>query len=498
MLIVFDIQDVYTPLQTDVIVQLDECREHLDLLLESIPTMFQNNKTAESAFGAEIKLVNLLKNGINPQTQTPKHSDNLQINLKLNNQNYALWTRMIRVAIGRISKALLSHLTSDPPSQDNESYEQWEQEDLIVFSWLIQNIEPTIAGNLTKYPTAKMLRDALVVTYSSGRDKLQTLNLHVKANDIKQNDSPLEELWITLKGVWEEIDRIDPNPMKCPDDIKAYAKIRSEQKLFQFLNALDRKYESIRREILRSESLPFLEATYATVRKEAAHQSILGANNHESQGIAVGLAATEAEGVGLATKGYHHSGGERMDQQSKRIKHTKNVTIVGNKGLRSERGKAPIVNNESNRKNATGFGIYDYANMANINKLNHEQSWIFDCGATDTMTYDSSDFSMSTKPTKSYIQTANGEKINVENGGTIEISSTLKLSNCLYDIRTGAIIGRGTERQGLYYVDEVAQNGTVLLSHGTKEREAWLWHRRLGHPSTGYLHMLFPKKISSN
>ncbi|KAJ0520490.1 putative RNA-directed DNA polymerase [Helianthus annuus] len=66
------------------------------------------------------------------------------------------------------------------------------------------------------------------------------------------------------------------------------------------------------------------------------------------------------------------------------------------------------------------------------------------------------------------------------------------------DIRTGAIIGRGTERQGLYYVDEVTQNGAVMLSHGTTEREAWLWHRRLGHPSTGYLHMLFPKLFPSN
>ncbi|XP_076955406.1 protein transport protein SEC24 B-like [Bidens hawaiensis] len=55
MLIVPDVQDVYTPLQTDVIVQLSECRQHLDLLLESIPTMFQNNKTADSAFGAGIK-----------------------------------------------------------------------------------------------------------------------------------------------------------------------------------------------------------------------------------------------------------------------------------------------------------------------------------------------------------------------------------------------------------------------------------------------------------
>ncbi|KAF5815735.1 putative sec23/Sec24, trunk domain, von Willebrand factor A-like domain superfamily [Helianthus annuus] len=40
MFIVPDVQDVYTPLQTDVIVQLFECRQHPDLLLESIPTMF--------------------------------------------------------------------------------------------------------------------------------------------------------------------------------------------------------------------------------------------------------------------------------------------------------------------------------------------------------------------------------------------------------------------------------------------------------------------------
>ncbi|MFS7977709.1 putative sec23/Sec24, trunk domain, von Willebrand factor A-like domain superfamily [Helianthus anomalus] len=52
MFIVPDVQDVYTPLQTDVIVQLSECRQHPDLLLESIPTMFQNNKTFDSAFGA--------------------------------------------------------------------------------------------------------------------------------------------------------------------------------------------------------------------------------------------------------------------------------------------------------------------------------------------------------------------------------------------------------------------------------------------------------------
>ncbi|KAG8388134.1 hypothetical protein BUALT_Bualt02G0094300 [Buddleja alternifolia] len=55
MLIVPDVQDVYTPLESDVIVQLAECRQHLEILLESIPTMFQSNRTADSAFGAAVK-----------------------------------------------------------------------------------------------------------------------------------------------------------------------------------------------------------------------------------------------------------------------------------------------------------------------------------------------------------------------------------------------------------------------------------------------------------
>ncbi|GJW51622.1 retrovirus-related pol polyprotein from transposon TNT 1-94 [Tanacetum coccineum] len=41
------------------------------------------------------------------------------------------------------------------------------------------------------------------------------------------------------------------------------------------------------------------------------------------------------------------------------------------------------------------------------------------------------------------------------------------------DIRTGWIIRRGTEREGLYYVDEVTTSGTVMLAHRTSEREAW-------------------------
>nr|GEZ01286.1 putative Gag-polypeptide of LTR copia-type [Tanacetum cinerariifolium] len=238
--------------------------KHYKSLIESQATIAGD--AGGSGLELATQLANLLQQNDNLQPSNPKLYDNLQISIKLNSQNYALWTRMIRVAIG---------------------------------------------------------------------------------------------------GAWGEIDRIDPDPMKCKEDIQTYTKIRSEQKLFQFLNGLDQKFEPIKREILRVDPLPTVEAAYAMDRKEAAHQIILGVIN-ETHGIATGLIAGETDEGGFG-----------------RV-----VAAVGEEGEES--------------------------------------------------------FS---------------------------------------DIRTGWIIRRVTERDGLYYVDEVVQSGTVMLAHETTEREAWLWHRRLGHPS---------------
>jgi len=68
----------------------------------------------------------------------------------------------------------------------------------------------------------------------------------------------------------------------------------------------------------------------------------------------------------------------------------------------------------------------------------------------------------------------------------------------LQDILTKEIIGRGTERGGLYYVDEVAHKGHDMLAHRTITRQLWLWHRCLIHSSFRYLKILFPSLFTSN
>nr|GFB51002.1 putative ribonuclease H-like domain-containing protein [Tanacetum cinerariifolium] len=287
----------------------------------------------------------------------------------------------------------------------------------------------------------------------------------------------------------------------------------------------DRKFEPIKREILRVDPLPTAEAAYAMVRKEAAHQIILGVTN-ETHGIATGLIAGETYGMGFNpdwwTDGHKtasNKGAKKDKPSTSPTANTRNSTKNSN-DRRSEggfRGVTTAIREEGeesflvkgkgerglNSKSPISFHLYTFKNRDSpfMSKTGHQQQylngsaymaqthfknpngpWIFDCGATDTMSYELSDFTDISKPIKTHIQVANRERMNLKTE----------------DMRTGRIIGRGTERDGLYYVDEVVQSGTVMLAHGTTEKEAWLWHRRLGHPSVSYLHTLFPDLFPLN
>ncbi|XP_076911843.1 uncharacterized protein LOC143569943 [Bidens hawaiensis] len=398
---------------------------------------------------------------------------------------------MIRVAIGGKSKCLLNHLTEKPPDPMDD---QWEQDDLVVFSWLIQNIEPSLASNLTEFPTSKALWDALVITYSSGKDKLQTFDLHVKANEIKQNGAPLEDIWIIMQGIWGEIERRDPNPMTCATDITTYNNIRAEQKLFQFLNALDRQYDPIKREILRWEPLPSAEGSSLRVDKNSLKCSHCGMSKHTKEQCfkLVGFPewwndghkkGNKDEGKTVATASGSKTTGSGGGNQSNSSDRSNGFGGMASADVSGDCDLGHTSDGGESRTNKQTLEPIGQVNMAKICD-NLDKQWIFDCGATDTITFKLSDIVSISQPKINHIKTANGGIVPVKGGGTIEISPTLKLSNCLYvpslshkllsDIKTGVIIGRGTERQGLYYVEEVTQHGTWPGEKVNNDTLSWL------------------------
>jgi len=153
-----------------------------------------------------------------------------------------------------------------------------------------------------------------------------------------------------------------------------------------------------------------------------------------------------------------------------------------------------------------------------------------DSGATDHITFSLDDFANHTEPRRTSISNANGFMYPVIGTRTMYLSSSISLPNtllvpsltnkllsvrqateelncialmyltfCLFqDILKKKIIGRGTKREGLYYMDDFSSGrvNTVKHSSSTKEKQIWLWHAWLGHPSFSYMRQLFPQLFS--
>ena len=73
-----------------------------------------------------------------------------------------------------------------------------------------------------------------------------------------------------------------------------------------------------------------------------------------------------------------------------------------------------------------------HANNITSEVYNVDKKWIFYCDATDTMTNDLNDIKNIKSTRRTHIQMAYGECIKVEKVGSTDVTSNLKLKNCLF------------------------------------------------------------------
>ena len=129
--------------------------------------------------------------------------------------------------------------------------------------------------------------------------------------------------------------------------------------------------------------------------------------------------------------------------------------------------------------------------------IQNDGAWIIDSGATDHMIFDPNDFSNITQAMRTCIANANGATYLVTGAGTVPVSLSFSLAhtllvpfisnklmsvsqvteklNCvvliystfflLQDVLSKEIIGHGTKREGLYYLDDFSPGKTNHMHH---------------------------------
>ncbi|XP_042031781.1 uncharacterized protein LOC121778484 [Salvia splendens] len=247
-----------------------------------------------------------------------RSSKNVTVAFKLNGGNYPLWSRLMKVAIG--SRGGYSHITGKPapPAPDSKEYEDWEETDLIVFSWIVDNIENNIIADFAHHQSAQALWESLATTYESEADLYLVYDLEDKANTIKQGDMDLETYYRKIHGMWINIDRCQKQPIDCCDKgVSQFRAYSNTKRVLRFLAGLNEEYEGVRRDILKEVTPPPIEAAYSLVKKEAARRRIgppMSLNNTTDNSHGGTDLASGGIGHGLAAQGQrqpHRAGNSR-------------------------------------------------------------------------------------------------------------------------------------------------------------------------------------------
>lgn len=454
----------------------------------------------------------------------------------LDGTNYVEWALNAQNKIrGRKRWGFISGVKAAPKDVKSEEYETWEDENCMVKSWLLDAMTKDIRSLFLRLSTAKEIWDAVKQTYSVSQDASKAYQLHCEVIYVHQNGGSVISFFGKLQKLWQEFDTIDPCNMECTRDIERYTTLVNSQRLYIFLAGLDSHLDGVRGRILATTPLPNLQAAYAIVCTEANRQDAM-LNVTPSDGAVMAARRSffhdSKKGVRKCT---HCNGDNHVIDTCFKLHgypewHPKGKTS----SPVSSYSKAGGSISKSNLVTTSGFiaksGISNSAQSLPL--VTGNSAWIIDSGATDNMTCDRQMFSnLSSSCSKSVITNANGVSSPIVGIGTVSLSPSLSLTDTLFipslncnlmsvsqltkshncvaiffpthcifqNIHTKELIGSGKEKGGLYYLDgRLQQSIDGKLVHAMSntilknKEEIWLWHKRLGHPSFGYLSRLFP------
>lgn len=456
---------------------------------------------------------------------------------RLDGTNYVEWSLNAENKIrGRKKWGFISGKKAAPEDKESEEYETWQDDNCMIKSWLLDAMTKDVRSLFIRLPTAKEIWETTKKTYSVSQDASKAYRLYCEISSVRQNGGSVITYFGKLQKLWQELDAIENCTMECPEDVESYTTKVNSHRVYVFLAGLDSHLDGVRGRILSTIPLPDIQTTYANVCAEANRQETMlhGASN-EGVAMIAKKNSTQKRGIRKCT---YCNGDNHLAENCFKLHGYPEWHPKGRTGPKIESSKNSFVPT-STADPAIATGLVAQSGTSNssysFSVFTRNRDWIIDTGATDHMTCDHAKFTnLSTNNSKPAIINANGISSPVTGMGSVHISPSLSISNVLFvpslncnllsvsqlteshecvitffpthcvlqNMHTKEKIGSGKRSGGLYYLElednfyEKKGEVKAHLMNGNLKKEneevIWLWHRRLGHPSFGYLRRLFP------
>ena len=91
------------------------------------------------------------------------------------------WSQIVRTILILKGKWQISHLDGTGLSSDDPKFQAWDEEDLMIMSWIWNSMQPEISRNLTFLPTVQDIWEMLQKTYSMKQDAVMISELKTQS-----------------------------------------------------------------------------------------------------------------------------------------------------------------------------------------------------------------------------------------------------------------------------------------------------------------------------
>ncbi|KAK2991895.1 hypothetical protein RJ640_011584 [Escallonia rubra] len=200
-----------------------------------------------------------------------------------------------------------------------KAIEPWVKCNAIVLSWLTNSLAKEIQSSAAHTETTSELWADLHERFTQGiAPRIYELKRNIAL--LQQEKTPISTYYGKLKGVWGELQALNPIPIcSCGCTCGAARKMQSmreAEKVYDFLMGLDDTFTTVRSQILSVDPLPTLGRSYAIAAQE------------EKQKLVAASRTPMIEMIALLVKGKKTSGHDNGERQQRcnhcnKLNHTK-------------------------------------------------------------------------------------------------------------------------------------------------------------------------------
>lgn len=190
------------------------------------------------------------------------------------------WKRAMSIALSGKNKIGFVNGTVTKSVTSSSQARAWDRVNDTVIGWIINVVDENIAKSILWLKTAKEVWDELEHRYGQS-SSAQLFHIEEELSKVSQtNDMSIEEFNTKLKGIWDELDALNPvvsctcKGCNCNLSQKANNSQQS-RRLVQFLMKLHYRYHQTRSNILMMKPTPTAAEAYGILLQEQVHHEII-------------------------------------------------------------------------------------------------------------------------------------------------------------------------------------------------------------------------------